>query len=335
MNETKNKRPATGEAQRRPTQKKPQSRPAPKKPQRDPAPRKAQSKPVSRKPQSRPVQKKPQNRYEPEVTYTPPVPVNRKKLLIRLLTVFAMAVALFLGCTIFFRVKDVVVTGTERYTAWSVREASGIEEGESLLAFGKTKAAGRIMESLRYVKSVRIGITLPDTVNIYVQELEVVYGVQDDEENWWLISSDGKVVEQTSETKARETTLLKGFRLSDPTVGENAVAREPVEDPGSEAPVLITDQERMEAALSVITQLERNEILGEAASVDVADPANIQLWYGDDYKVLLGDPDRMDEKILMMNKVIRQHEQEGGYQSGILDITLTKTPDGVEYTPFG
>ena len=113
------------------------------------------------------------------------------------------------------------------------------------------------------------------------------------------------------------------------------MARAADEEQSGEAPVLITDQERMEAALSVITQLERNEILGEAASVDVADPANIQLWYGDDYKVLLGDPDRMDEKIMMMNRVLQQHEQEGGYQSGILDITLTKTPDGVEYTPFG
>lgn len=282
----------------------------------------------------RPPQKKPQNYHSPEVTYTPPVPINRKKLLIRLVTIFAAALALFLGCTVFFRVKHVVVTGTDRYTAWTVRDASGIEGGESLLAFGKTKAASRIMENLRYVKSVRIGISLPDTVNIYIQELDVVYAVQDAQDGWWLISCDGRVVEKTTEAKARETTLLKGFRLADPEVGQNAVVLES-EQTDSEIPVWITDQERMEAALSVITQLERNEILGEAASVDVTDPADIQLWYGDDYKVLLGDPDRMDEKIIMMDRVISQHEQEGGYQSGVLDITLTNTPDGVEYTPFG
>ena len=190
------------------------------------------------------------------------------------------------------------------------------------------------MEKLRYIKSVRIGITLPDTVNIYVQELDVVYGVQDANDGWWLISCDGRVVEKSNESKARDTTVLKGFRLEDPEVGEDAVALEPKQT-DDEALVLITNQERMEAALSVITQLERNEILGEAASVDVTDPADIQLWYGDDYKVLLGDPDRMDEKIIMMDRVINQHEQEGGYQSGVLDITLTNTPDGVEYTPFG
>lgn len=285
-----------------------------------------------RKKKRPPQKKKPQPRQMPEVTYTPPAPINRKKLLIRLATVFAAALALFLGCTVFFRVKDVVVTGTERYTAWTVREASGIEEGESLLAFGKTKAAGRIMEKLRYVRIVRIGVTLPDTVNIHIQELDVVYGVQDAQDGWWLLSCDGKVVEKTNETKARESTVLKGFRLSKPTVGESAVAQEPE---AAESTVLITDQERLEAALSVITQLERNEILGEAASVDVTDPSNIQLWYQDDYQVLLGDPDRMDEKIMMMTRVIRQHQQKGGYQSGVLDITLTNTPDGVEYTPFG
>jgi len=290
---------------------------------------------IEQKKKKRPPQKKPQHRQAPEVTYTPPVPINRKKLLIRLATVFAAALALFLGCTVFFRVKDVVVTGNERYSAWSVREASGIEEGESLLAFGKTKAAGRIMESLRYVRSVRIGITLPDTVNIYVQELEVVYGVQDAQDGWWLMSCDGRVVEKTNEAKARETTVLKGFRLEKPVVGEAAVAQEPEWDSNADTPVLITEQECLEAVLSVITQLERNEILGEASSVDVTDPANIQLWYKDDYQVLLGNPDRMDEKIMMMNRVLLQHRQEGGYQSGVLDITLTNTPDGVEYTPFG
>ncbi len=148
-----------------------------------------------------------------------------------------------------------------------------------------------------------------------------------------MIAADGRVVESTTESKARETTVLKGFRLSEPKVGQAAV---PVEvEENQDMPVLVTDRERLEAALLVLTQLERCEILGDAASVDVTDPSNIQLWYGDDYQVLLGDPDRMDEKITMMNSVIAQHKQQGGYQSGVLDITLTENPNSVVYTPFG
>ena len=189
------------------------------------------------------------------------------------------------------------------------------------------------MEELRYIKSVRVGITLPDTVNIWIEELEVTYGVQDSKDTWWLIASDGRVVEQTTESKARGVTLLKGFRLENPMVGEIAEAQE--QEPADGEVVLVTEQERLEAALSVLTQLERCEVLGDAASVDVTDPANIHLWYGDTYQVLLGDPDRMDEKIMMMTSVIARHEQEGGHQSGVLDITLTDGSNSVGYTPFG
>lgn len=297
------------------------------------------SKPRSKQPQknSRPKkqEQKPTRKQGKEVIYTPPKPLNRKKLILRLVTVAAVALALFLGCSIFFRVRNVEVTGTQRYTPWSVREASGIEDGASLLSFGKTKAASRIMENLRYIKSVRIGVSLPDTVNIYVEELDVVYGAQDTEDGWWLIAADGRVVEKTNATTAKETTHLKGFRLANPAAGKPAVAAPTKEPATGDNPVLITDQERLEAALSVLVQLERCEILGEAASVDVTDPSAIQLWYQDDYQVLLGNPERMDEKIRMLSGVIAQHEQSGGYQSGVLDITLTVNPNGVGYTPFG
>lgn len=325
INEKKKKAPGRPPAQRPQTKRPPAKQAAAKRPvAKKPAPQRVPARPQSR---PKPVPK-PQN-TAPEVVYTPPAPINRKKLLIRLATAAAVALALFLGCTIFFRVKDVVVTGTRQYTDWTVREASGIEEGASLLTFGKTRAAGKIMEQLRYVKSVRVGISLPDTVNIHVEELEVTYSIQDTQDRWWLISCDGRVVEQTNETKARETTVLKGLRLENPVVGQTAVAA------GGAADDLVTDRERLEAALSVATQLESCEILGKAASVDLTDLTGIQLWYGDDYQVLLGSPDRMDEKILMMYRVIEQHRQEGGYQSGVLDITLTQNPSSVGYTPFG
>ena len=271
-----------------------------------------------------------------DVVYTPPAPLNRKKLILRLLTVAAVVMALFLGFSIFFRVENVVVSGTEKYTAWAVRQASGIQEGESLLSFGKARAAGRITEELRYIKSVRIGITLPDTVNTYVEELDVVYSAQDQQGRWWLLASDGRVVEQTTQEKAQDNTILMGFHLLKPVAGEQAEAAEERETSEEvEEPIItVTDRERLETALSIVTQLELNEILGGAVSVDVTNMEDIRLWYGSDYQVLLGDPGRMDEKIAMMKAVITQHQQEGGYQSGVLDITLTTDPDGVGYTPF-
>ncbi len=286
------------------------------------------------------VRKKPKPRRAPaqELIYTPPAPINRRKLLLRLATLAAVVFAVFVSSAIFFRVDTVSVSGASKYTAWSVKEASGIEEGDSLLSFGKAAAAGRIMEHLRYVKSVRIGVTLPDTVNIHIEELDVVYAAQDQADNWWLISADGRVVEQIGQSEAAEHTQFKGFRLDTPEVGESPKGWEPqmeeTDPQGEVIPTLATDQERLESALNIATQLELNEILGEASKVDLTNLEDIRLWYGSRYEVKLGNPGDMDRKIAMLKTVVTEHKKEGGYQSGVLDISLTVYPDSVSYTPY-
>ena len=273
-----------------------------------------------------------------EVVYTQPEPLDRKKLALRLLTVVAVVLALFMGCSIFFKVENITVSGNQKYDVWTVREASGIEEGASLLSFGKAKACGRIAEALPYVKIVRIGITLPNTVNIYIEELEVVYAAEDNQGGWWLLTSGGRIVEKTTESTAQTKTVLKGFQILVPVVGETAVAVEmdPETAPSEEEePIItITNQDRLDTALSIVYELERKGILGKAASVDVTDMANIELWYGTSYQVKLGDPGDIEKKISLMCGTIQKHEKEGSYQSGILDISFTTYPGAVGYTPW-
>lgn len=280
-----------------------------------------------RRPESQP------RRPAPEVVYTPPEPLDRKKLILRLATVAAVVLALFAGFSIFFRVDQIVVTGTNKYTAWAIREASGIEEGESLLAFGKAKAAGKITGALPYVKSVRIGVTLPGTVNIYVEELEVVYSAEDENGVWWLLSADGRLVEKAGQSKG--ATVIKGVTLTGAQTGEQAAALEAepqaTDEQGEVLPVTVTNQERLDTALTILTRLERNGVLGGAASVDVTDMGNIELWYGTQYQVLLGDAGLLEEKIDDMCAAIKQM---GSHQSGILDLTYTVEPEGVRCLPF-
>lgn len=270
-----------------------------------------------------------------EVVYTAPEPLNRKKLILRLLTVAAVALALFMGFSIFFKVENIVVSGAEKYSAWDVLEASGIEKGEGLLSFGKAKACGKITKALPYIKTVHIGITLPDTVNIYVEEFDVAYSAQDQSGQWWLITSDGSIVESTSESNASIRTILKGFRLLDPKVGEFAqtVEQDPdaTDENGEPVIITVTNQERLKTALEILQQIERNGILGKVSSVNVTDIGNIELWYSSQYQVKLGDQSRIDYKIAAMKKTI---SQMGSHESGVLDITFTTLPDKVGYDPF-
>ena len=264
-----------------------------------------------------------------EVTYTEPLPINRKNLAIVLVSIVVVAMAAFFGLSIFFRVDktDCVISGNEKYDAATIWEASGIQDGSNLLSFGKAKAAGKIMQKLPYIKSVRIGITLPSTVKIHVEEIQVVYAAEDTAGKVWLITSEGRVVEEAKD--ASNVTVLKGFQLQNPKSGQQAVAKENEPDDES-AVVTFTNAERLRAALNIVTQLERNGILGEVASVNVEKMSAIELWYGTRYQVKLGNIGRMEEKIAAMADAISRMDK---HQSGQLDITFADQKDQIYYIP--
>lgn len=284
----------------------------------------------------------------PSVVYSQPAPIQLSRIALYLTSVLAVVVAVFLGISVFFKVKTVKVYGNKAYSAWTIREASGIEDGENLLTFGRTKASGKIIAALPYVKNARIGINLPDTVNIYIEEEDVAYAIRADNGSWWLMTSKGRIVEQIDSGSAGNYTKVLGVVLDTPAAGEQAKALEeekPTEtttasEPSDETlalgetlavPELVTAADRLDAALEILTALEDNEIVGEAASIDVTSLVNMELWYGQQYRVRLGDRSRMDYKISCMKQVVAQ---EKSYQSGILDVSFTTVTDMPSLTPM-
>ena len=271
----------------------------------------------------------------PAVVYTDPLPFNRDRLLVQLLTVVAVVLAVVLGLSVFFKVETITISGAEVYSPWAVQEASGIQKGDNLLTFGRARASGQITANLPYVKSVRIGIKLPDTVNIEIEEETVVYAIKSDEGIWWLMNSDGKVVEMSNSSQAKNYTQVVGVTLASPVVNEVGVATEAVPtettEDGAYVPVLVSGAQKLEAALQILKALEANDIVGDAASVDVSRLDDIILWYGTRYQVNLGDTTQMENKIAYMYDAILQMSD---YQTGVLDISFTIWPDQIGYTPF-
>lgn len=277
----------------------------------------------------------------PAVIYTQPQPFNPRRLVFQLAIVLAVVVAIVLGMSVFFRVKNVVVYGREAYSAQTVREASGIEDGENLLTLGSTKACARIKAELSYVDKVRIGITLPDTVNIYITEYDVVYSIQSTNGTWWLMAYDGRIADQTDSGGAAQHTKIEGVTLVDPVIGEQAAVAQytpPSEtgptDPSEEtaAPMpTVTDQHRLDAAKTVLAALHANGVVGKIASINVSDVGDIEMWYGQQYRVELGDTSDMEKKIRWMTLFVNQNEE---YQMGVLDVSFTTWEDQAGFTPF-
>ncbi len=292
----------------------------------------------------RKVEKKSVSRPRPsaDVVYTQPEPFHKGKFLLRLATAAAVVIALFFGMSIFFKAGTVVVSGAKKYTAWQVRQASGIEEGENLLALNEAAISGKIRTQLPYVSKVRVGIKLPDTVNIEITEFDVTYSVESATSGWWLMSAQGRVLESVNSVDAGDHTQILGVRLEDPSVGGQAVAYEPpppettaATDASSDTtetlPELVLAAEKLTVAMDIVQYLEDNGILGAAESVNVEDLGQIEVWYGDQYQISLGDSSRLSYKIQMLKKAV---DQLGDHYRGMLDISYTLRPDEVVYTPF-
>ena len=269
----------------------------------------------------------------PDVVYTQPGPFNKYRFMLYLATVVAVVLAVIFGMSIFFKVKTVTVVGNEKYTAWDIRQASGIQDGENLLSISEPRISNNINSALPYVDDVRVGIKLPDTVRIEIVELDIVYAVEATDGSWWLMRSDGGIVEKTNSADAGQYTKILGIQLTGPEVGQQAVAAQPqsTTEDGETVPVTVLASEQLQTAISIAQFLESSGVIGEAASIDVTSPGNLELWYGERYQVLLGDGLDLGYKIRSMKAAIGQM---GDYQSGILDVSFTTWPEEVGYTPF-
>jgi len=265
---------------------------------------------------------------EVQVHYTPAKPFNRNRFLLRLAIVGAMVLAVVLGMSIFFKTRQITVSGTEKYTPWEVKEASGIQDGDSLLSLSEARISARIRAALPYIGDVRVGIKLPDTVNIEVTELAVVYAVEDSSGAWWLMDAAGRIVDKTDATAAGEYTRIVGIKLRGAAIGKQAVAAE-TEGAGNTA--FGTPAEQLNSAKQILVSLESNGILGKIVTVDVTDTSQLGMWYADRYEVNLGNADRMDYKIASMKAAI---QKMGEYQTGYLDVSFTTWPNQVYHRPF-
>ena len=138
--------------------------------------------------------------------------------LFKLLCAVALAAALTVGATVFFRVETVEVAGNSRYTQEEVVEASGIQTGDNLYAMNKFNVQRQIRELLPYVSEVSIQRSLPSTIRIQVTECQAAARVmpntsaqppaaeegtpdggagagQERADEAWLISATGKLLE--------------------------------------------------------------------------------------------------------------------------------------------
>lgn len=223
--------------------------------------------------------------------------------LYRFLAVLAVLAAVAAACVVFFRVNEVTVSGNARYTAQEIVDASGIGQGDNLIALSKGQIASTIRMKLPYVESVSINRRLPDGVEITVRERVAVASVESSGGRW-LISSQGKLLEEAGD---HQVVRVKGLTALAPYAGSTMEVAE-------------ESANTLAYVLDILTALEEKEMLDPGGVLDCTHTSYITLTWGI-YTIKFprgGDYSYM----LRMIQAALAHEDMPQNEPGTFDLTV-------------
>ena len=240
----------------------------------------------------------------------------------RILIMAAVVLAFVLSMIIFFRVRNIEVSGSMYYTDEEIISACGIARGDNLLTISRAKAAGSIMAELPYIRSVQVTRHLPDTLELTVTEYEVTYAVRDTQDAYYLVTSDGKITEQTDAKEAKTHIAVNGFTIASPVVGQQITI---AAGQGQE----VTSAGQLDAMTVLLQELEAADLSKEVASVEIPSSYDLGFWYGDQYYVKLGNKENLAYKLEYLKEVLKNLDD---YQTGTIDLSFSEGNEA-RFTP--
>lgn len=110
----------------------------------------------------------------------------------------------------FFRTKEIVVTGNDRYTAEELVSASGIQLEQNIFTVDRARTAEQIKGAFSYLEEVRVVPVMPTTMEIRVVESIPQLVVVNSADSYSLLSTGGRIIEQCLGLAEEELPLVVG-----------------------------------------------------------------------------------------------------------------------------
>ena len=227
---------------------------------------------------------------------------GRFGFLYKVLSVIALAAAIFVGATVFFRVEHVEIAGNARYSTEQIEQASGIEQGDNLFRMNKYDVASQIRRTLPYVESVNIRRRLPATLVITVNECDAAAQLISGD-GGWLINTSGKLLDW-SETP--HTLRVNGVDAVLPEAGTALVPK-------------TQQQVRADNLIALLQALDQNNMLARVTRLDFTSISTIRMELDDRFTVKLPANSDFPYLLAAMDKAIQTLEP---YEQGTLDLTV-------------
>lgn len=227
---------------------------------------------------------------------------KRKVRLYVFLSLFCLTSFMVLSLTVFFNINTFEVSGNKTYSADEIIAATGLEQKDNLFRLNKFKIADKMVVDLPYISAVNIYRKLPTTLCIEVQETKARLIAYDD--GMFVLMDDTFKVLEIRKNLPTGAAYLIGVKLSEATIGRKAVFEKE------------TLQQTVATLISAVTD---NFDADKVSALDVTELHALRLYYDNHrVKILLGNTERLKEKLQMAQNAISQN---GLTEQARIDIT--------------
>lgn len=191
--------------------------------------------------------------------------------LYKLLAFVLICTAIALALTLFFRIRTIDVSGSQRYSAQEIIDAAEVQVGDNMFLMNKYRAAERIRAALPYIETVQFRRDMPDGLRIIVTECTDPAAIVQDGKAY-LLCDTGTIVDDVAASAAKKRIQVKGLTLVEPVVGQPAQAAE-----GQEL--------ALTQLLALMQALDERGMGGDVTLIDMSDPAQLTLGYLERFNV--------------------------------------------------
>ncbi|MBR0414731.1 MAG: FtsQ-type POTRA domain-containing protein [Clostridia bacterium] len=232
---------------------------------------------------------------------------NRNSVMLRALIASAVfIIGIVLSIFIFFKVGEIKVTGSKKYTAAQVVEASGVELGDNLFAPTALSVQSKLDKQLPYIKSVTLKHELPDVLVICVKESTAQFAFKSSNKNttkYILTDADLKLLE-VADKPAKGAAIIEGVGIVGADMGEKAKFKEP--EKGD--------------LVKTIKAVFADNGMEDVTSINVKSTVDIEVVYNNAITVQIGQANALDYKCKIAAKAIEDALKENEKAKGTVNV---------------
>ena len=224
-----------------------------------------------------------------------------------LMTVLTVSVLVVLSLTVFFKIGEISVEGTQPYAETAIIKRSEIKKGTNLIMLNSQKAEKNILDSFVLIDSVEIVKMFPSSVIIKVQKAENYFQIQTENGLYLIVSSKFKVL-------SVETAIVENLPLVSKIGIKNATKGEIISEE------LNDYSDKIKTILNGFKEygIENIDSISFNSSADIR--VNID---NERLEVKLGSETKLEYKIQLVSAVIKNKIEEN--ESGIIDASVEGT----------